>query len=104
MWASQKIEEKRRALKNPSFVLLSSKLERAMGIEPTLSAWKAKVLPLNYARTQNNRRQKTSIRRETTKIFINARYLIYYLSSDLCSLNGGGRIRTFEGCAVRFTV
>jgi hypothetical protein len=26
-------------------------LERAMGIEPTLSAWKAEVLPLNYART-----------------------------------------------------
>lgn len=25
-------------------------LERAMGIEPTLSAWKAEVLPLNYAR------------------------------------------------------
>lgn len=26
------------------------RLERAMGIEPTLSAWKAEVLPLNYAR------------------------------------------------------
>ena len=26
------------------------KLERAMGIEPTLLAWEAKVLPLNYAR------------------------------------------------------
>src|SRR4026208_2131311 len=25
-------------------------LERAMGIEPTRSAWKADVLPLNYAR------------------------------------------------------
>ena len=25
-------------------------MERAMGIEPTLSAWKAEVLPLNYAR------------------------------------------------------
>ena len=24
--------------------------ERAMGIEPTPSAWKAEVLPLNYAR------------------------------------------------------
>ena len=29
---------------------LSSNLERAMGIEPTRSAWKADVLPLNYAR------------------------------------------------------
>ena len=26
------------------------KLERVMGIEPTLSAWKAEVLPLNYTR------------------------------------------------------
>ncbi len=26
-------------------------LERVMGIEPTLSAWKAEVLPLNYTRT-----------------------------------------------------
>lgn len=25
-------------------------VERAMGIEPTLFAWEAKVLPLNYAR------------------------------------------------------
>jgi hypothetical protein len=25
-------------------------LERAMGIEPTLVAWEATVLPLNYAR------------------------------------------------------
>ena len=26
------------------------RLERAMGIEPTCEAWKASVLPLNYAR------------------------------------------------------
>jgi hypothetical protein len=26
-------------------------MERVMGIEPTLSAWKAEVLPLNYTRT-----------------------------------------------------
>ena len=26
-------------------------LERVMGIEPTLEAWEAAVLPLNYART-----------------------------------------------------
>ena len=26
-------------------------LERVMGIEPTLSAWKAEVLPLNYTRS-----------------------------------------------------
>ena len=26
-------------------------MERVMGIEPTLSAWEADVLPLNYTRT-----------------------------------------------------
>ncbi len=33
----------------------SDKLERVMGIEPTLSAWKAEVLPLNYTRTLNDK-------------------------------------------------
>jgi hypothetical protein len=28
-----------------------SSMERVMGIEPTPSAWKAEVLPLNYTRT-----------------------------------------------------
>ena len=27
-----------------------NKLERVMGIEPTCSAWKADILPLNYTR------------------------------------------------------
>lgn len=37
--------------KFPTSVLRSSpNLERAMGIEPTTSAWKAEALPLNYAR------------------------------------------------------
>jgi hypothetical protein len=31
-----------------SFVICA--MERVMGIEPTLLAWKAKVLPLNYTR------------------------------------------------------
>ncbi len=30
----------------------SLNLERVMGIEPTLLAWEAKVLPLNYTRKQ----------------------------------------------------
>ena len=30
-------------------------LERVMGIEPTLLAWKAKVLPLNYTRMCDGR-------------------------------------------------
>jgi hypothetical protein len=28
-------------------------MERVMGIEPTTSAWKAEVLPLNYTRLFN---------------------------------------------------
>lgn len=48
-----------------------------MGIEPTQSAWKAEVLPLNYTRE----------------------YFHF-----LVEIGGGGRIRTFEGRAVRFTV
>jgi hypothetical protein len=40
-------------------------LERAMGIEPTLSAWKAEVLPLNYARTL--RREAQPLRRKTQR-------------------------------------
>lgn len=32
-----------------------------MGIEPTLSAWKAEVLPLNYARTFINPKNLTLI-------------------------------------------
>ena len=30
--------------------VLNGVMEREMGIEPTLLAWKAKVLPLNYSR------------------------------------------------------
>ena len=30
----------------------ATKLERVMGIEPTSSAWKAEVLPLNYTRQE----------------------------------------------------
>jgi hypothetical protein len=32
------------------FLTLPLNLERVMGIEPTPSAWKAEVLPLNYTR------------------------------------------------------
>ena len=56
-------------------------MERVVGIEPTLSAWKAEVLPLNYTRI-------IPIVVETISYFY----------------GGGGRIRTFEGRTVRFTV
>ena len=31
-------------------LLRNNMMERVMGIEPTTSAWKAEVLPLNYTR------------------------------------------------------
>ena len=31
---------------------LQALMERVMGIEPTQSAWKAEILPLNYTRVQ----------------------------------------------------
>jgi hypothetical protein len=33
-------------------------MERVMGIEPTLSAWKAEVLPLNYTRVLTHKSDK----------------------------------------------
>ena len=47
-----------------------------MGIEPTSSAWKAEVLPLNYTRIP---------------------IILTPSKADLES-GGGGRIRTYEGC------
>ena len=57
-----------------------------MGIEPTSSAWKAEVLPLNYARKAP--RLPCLIRPE----------FVFLEDADnpmLCG--GGGRIRTYEG-------
>ena len=37
--------------KAPSFLMVQcSRMERAMGIEPTSRAWEARILPMNYAR------------------------------------------------------
>jgi hypothetical protein len=61
MWAAEDTEQKTIHVHHLSFYLLIY-LERAVGIEPTQSAWKAEVLPLNYARTCNNRSQKMNIK------------------------------------------
>jgi hypothetical protein len=36
-------------------------LERVMGIEPTLAAWEAAVLPLNYTRTEGGSAKEVRI-------------------------------------------
>ena len=38
-----------------SLLLSRKRLERVMGIGPTLPAWKAGILPLNYTRVLSNR-------------------------------------------------
>jgi hypothetical protein len=43
-------------------------MERAMGIEPTTSAWKAEVIPLNYTRIYNwSERQDLNLRHPAPK-------------------------------------
>lgn len=61
-----------------------------MGIEPTQSAWKAEVLPLNYTRF--------------TLLQQTIQHSPLRMSGNTFYTGGGGRIRTFEGRAVRFTV
>jgi hypothetical protein len=76
-------------------------MERVMGIEPTLSAWKAEVLPLNYTRTT---------RHSTLRLYIYQHIVTYFDDTPVRTLQaksenteknndagGGGRIRTFEG-------
>jgi hypothetical protein len=47
-----------------------STIQRVMGIEPTLSAWKAEVLPLNYTREAKTWRGKDSnLRRQSRQIY-----------------------------------
>jgi hypothetical protein len=38
----------------PHVPVRGKKLERVMGIEPTLVAWEATVLPLNYTRARGD--------------------------------------------------
>ena len=120
-------------------------LERVMGIEPTSSAWKAEVLPLNYTRgnpvgrvsrpqlhnpdaTSNRRQPKAGApfaTRGWQACSADAKTPVHCLEPlfgsnlplggfascragarrpALALFGGGGRIRTSEGCASRFTV
>ena len=55
-------------------------MERVMGIEPTLSAWEAEVLPLNYTRTSPDSRVSGS----AVKLFS---------GTEICTIQGAfGRV------------
>ena len=82
-----------------------------MGIEPTSSAWKAEVLAFELH--PQNRYRVASVRGArpipSRQVALKSRALtqtVLYVASSLAPENsgGGGRIRTSEGGAVRFTV
>lgn len=69
-----------------------------MGIEPTLSAWKAEVLPLNYTRFSNHQKlESVEVATQFAKFFDRHILLLRILNRVSGNQNGGGRIRTFEG-------
>ena len=53
-YASLKMKHKRYKKKKTIAKTMGNILERATGIEPAHSAWEADVLPLNYARENQN--------------------------------------------------
>ena len=53
-------------------------MERVKGIEPSTSAWKAGVLPLNYTRIEIGLNDRRFYRQES----------LYKLTSDLSTLTG----------------
>ena len=64
-----------------------------MGIEPTSSAWKAEVLPLNYTRY----RQPTPVLRFENQSGNQAIPIQLHSVQPHSSCGGGRRIRTSEG-------
>jgi hypothetical protein len=110
-------------------LLPESRLERVMGIEPTQSAWKAEVLPLNYTRliyaacqifatrlpcSLSHTSGQIDLRQPGPYTYSgqnhysaqNRRPGVPRFTIQLPSENdgGGGRIRTYVGIASRFTV
>ena len=82
-----------------SFIKRSaSHLERVMGIEPTSSAWKAEVLPLNYTRLFSAARtqRSTACHPSSHAFFERAKILTVFtcqtvrISKSVCSLPLGG--------------
>ena len=84
-------------------------MERVMGIEPTRSAWKADVLPLNYTRGLNRSRTQESHTRmlltPRTSPFAADESANFGARHATHTQDGGERrIRTAEGRANGFTV
>ncbi len=75
-----------------------------MGIEPTSTAWKAEVLPLNYTRRPHadNKKLQAPAAEAQHRCGFKRRHRLLRL--EFSKHGGGGRIRTSEGGAVRFTV
>ncbi len=70
---------------------INQKMERVMGIEPTLSAWKAEVLPLNYTRTVYQRMSfYHNLTRVVNYIFLEfskkAIYIVFYRKNSFFSV------------------
>ena len=55
----------RRQLLYPAELQAHKIMERVMGIEPTQSAWKAEILPLNYTRIRYNLKLNSSVGQPT---------------------------------------
>ncbi|MEY4775366.1 MAG: hypothetical protein RIT40_2401 [Planctomycetota bacterium] len=90
-------------------------MERVMGIEPTRSAWKADVLPLNYTRALNYTRglNRSRTQESHTRMLLTPRTSPFaadesanFGARHATHTQDGGerRIRTAEGRANGFTV
>jgi hypothetical protein len=73
------------------------RLERVMGIEPTPSAWKAEVLPLNYTRLNQPAAPHLRSSRTTRTHPQDPCPAPPHQRPATGKSGGGGRIRTFEG-------
>ena len=82
------------------FLPLSQKFrKRVKGIEPSSSAWKAVALPLSYTRVGTHHSSPAEpVFLNSTVVKKSVRVWRYQ------GANGGCRIRTCEGNAIRFTV
>ena len=60
-----------------------------MGIEPTLSAWEAEVLPLNYTRLMLTDILCFLLARSTNqhKLIKKARFLVFFILREYCMCN-----------------